>query len=81
MGHNGANLHSIKVIAIANKLEINVYSGGFSTQFLDVFNLYINLRFILEEINSLLIGKTYINKRLSIHRQRRGENVKRRNLR
>ena len=41
--------------------EKNEHFRGFFTQFWDVFNLYVNRRFILDEMNNLLIGETYVN--------------------
>lgn len=67
MGHNYAILHSNKVIAIANKLvvyiEKKVHFRGTFTQFRDFVNVYVNRRLILDEINNLLIRKTYVNEK------------------
>ena len=64
MGRNYAKLHSNKVVAIANKLvdtwkKHNISEG--LIQFWDYFHVYVNRRFILEEIINLLIGKNYVN--------------------
>ena len=74
-----SNISTVPRFGFDDKVDkdINVHFSGFSTQFQGCFHLYVNQRFILEEINNVLIGKTYVNKRFSIQRQRRSGSVER----
>ena len=46
----------------------NVHFGGMIAQLRNFFHIYVNERFILEEIGEMLNGKTYVNESFTLMR-------------